>query len=243
MARMRSPRLLNVNVRFDYERRVMKRTTSRRQMLPAFRLTVGQAEILERELRSLFQGEVGSHFSITLDADEYRFDTADEIRGAAATLPAVVHDFSLWVSAWPADDRYVSLSASGRPSVSVQASDYGWCAAVVATCEKATRQYKRWYSSLRAWHFWVLATAAGLLPGALATFFKAKVVVGLMGTLAWLLLAALLWVIFFAFNRVFPPASLVIREQESWVKRHTPELTLVLSLAALVVAVLTFVLK
>ena len=221
----------------------MKRTTSRRQTLPAFRLTVGQAEVLAQELRGLFHGEVSSHFSITLGADEYQFDTADEIRGAATTLPAVVHDFSLWVTAWPLD-YYVSLSASGHPfSVSVQSPDYGWCAAVIATCERATRQCKRWYSPLRAWHFCVLATAASSVTGTMLGVFKAAVVVSLMGTVAWLLLTALRWVICVAFNRVFPPASLVIREREAWVKRRTPELTLLLSLAALVVAILTFVFK
>ena len=217
----------------------MKRTTSRRQTLPAFRLTVGEAEVLERELRTLFQREVNSHFSITMGSDECRFATVDEIRGAANTLPAVVHDFAFWVSGGIEDHRYVLFSSSGRPSVSVQASDYGWCAAVVATCQRATQRSKRWYSALRAWHFFILAMTAGLLPGVPLSFVKGKVVVGPMGALAWLLL----WVIFFAFNRVFPPASLVIREEESWVKRHTPELTLLLSLAALVVAVLTFLLK
>jgi F0F1-type ATP synthase membrane subunit a len=89
----------------------------------------------------------------------------------------------------------------------------------------------------------VLAIVAGLHPAVLSGFFKGKVVVSSMETVAWLLLTALLWVIFLAFNRVFPPASLVIRDQESWVKRHTPELTVILGLATLVVAVLTFLFK
>jgi len=220
----------------------MKRTTSKRQILPAFRLTVGQVEILERELRSLFQGKVGSHFSVRVASDEYQFATAEEIRGVA-TLPAVVRDFSLWVSASvEGDHRHVFLHGRS-PSLSVEASDYGWCEAVVATCLRAMRPYRRWYSVLRAWHFGVLASLAGVLPSGQLIFSKGETALGIMGTVVWFLLAVSLWVIFFAFDRVFPPVSLVIREEESWARRYTPELTLILSMAALLVAVLTFLFK
>lgn len=221
---------------------------SRTQKLPAFKLDLAQAEALQNELRSSFDNKVRSRFTVTLNSEEYNFDTVEEIRAFENKLPDVVHTFSLWLSSSElADDTSLLLSTVGfsrRPYVSVNGPNYGWCVAVVAICEKLIRQRRRWYFWLRSWHFWLLAIVVGgfvptPLRGSVATAWNNHP----LGVSGLLLVVASMWTLFFAFDRIFPPQSLVIRDREPWLKRHAPEVTIILTLAGLLATILGLLLR
>ncbi len=220
----------------------MKRKTSERKNLRSFRITLSEFEILERDLRALFTEDVHSHVSVERRGEELTFDSVDELRKEEQVLPSAVEVFSFWANSWTSgDNRRVHLSTSHRaPSVSAEAPDLAWCAAAVAVCKEVSERGQRWYWWLRRWHFWLLAFSAGIAPSVLRMGFQIDSMSTVTGAASWGVLLVVLWAIYFAFWRIFPAATLVVRAEENWFKRYSPELTLALSLAAIVMALLDF---
>lgn len=222
----------------------MKRKVSRHQWLPAFRIDLNGAEALERELLAVFPADVYSSVTITVGGEEFAFNNVAQIRDAPDAVPNIAHEFSLrFIKSGSDDPRFLLLTTSfNRPLVSVESPDYGWCAGAVAICERAAHRGRRWYSWLRHWHLWLLATVSFVfLTG--RSVFKVEIVSSALGLLSWTLSTVLLWALFFGFSYVFPAASLVVRAEERWFKRHLPELTLILTLLALLVAALDLLFK
>jgi hypothetical protein len=219
----------------------LKREVSRSTKLPAFQLDLGALEVLCERIQALFDAsKVYTKIEIPLKGETLKFDTVEEIR-QYKDLRGTARNFSLWFSE---GDRSVRISCSGifrsDASVSASGATEAWCAGAIETVNSFLRYHKVWYHWFRTLPFgWFLFGALNLpnifIWGRIAKLNLAVTTMSLYGWVSAILVLALLY---FGRDRLLPPVGVIITEEENIWRRRTPELSLLLALAAVVLTVI-----
>lgn len=223
----------------------MKREVERKQKLPAYAISVSQLSVLVARLTDLFQGQdkdkVNITIRITLKNEKLSFDSIDELL-AYPELRGRVADFSVWASQYNSGRRVWLSSGSllfdSRSTIHAEAESEAWCAGAIETVQSFLQPHKVWY------HWFVVAPIGWILfflgngPTVALQFMPKGTVIDKTVAFAWFAIVLTLFVLWIGKGRLLPSSVLRVTEEDSFLRRHASELSL---LMALISAVLTVV--
>ena len=217
----------------------MKREVSREKALPAFKLDIDDVELLQKRLLELYSGVDTPRCWIELKfkRETLEFANVDELRGYKG-LRGRVTDFSLY--AFQGDKR-VSIRTGGildpKPYIRATSSSEAWCAGAIETVNS-------FLLSRRQWYFWFISWPIGLILVFLSNVpFLAKLLLPKtmhiqgIALSSWLLVLLTLAVLYFSKSSLLPTASIIITQEDSFIRRHIGELSLIVAVASAVLTV------
>ncbi len=217
----------------------MKREVSREKKLPAFSLGVGDLEALWGRLTTLFENpeDTFASLEITLPAEKLEFKSVEELREYSG-LQGSVTNFSLWLSQ---GGRRISIRSSSyfasRSEVSASGESEAWCAGAIETAYTFFMSTKLWYS-------WFVTAPLGWLlllcvsaPNIISLLLPKDQAPSKPTFLAWFGITLALALLYFFKGKLLPSSVLVVTQRESFVRRHAAELSLVVAIASLILAV------
>lgn len=224
----------------------MQKEIMRKRKLPAFKTDLGGLEYLLDKLASLFpDAKCSSSITITLKNQDIQFESVDEIR-QTRELPDRVTSFHVWVSH---GKQRVSFHpgpggfAGPAAFIIAEGDNEAWCAGAIETASQYFQQNRAWYSWFRGWPLGVLGLlVAYALPflmviGGLSLVLTPKIVI------SWLVALLVLGALYFGRGFLLPSAMLEIRLTESMIERHASELTLLISVLALLLTIIGWFIK
>lgn len=219
----------------------MKREVERKQKLPAFSITVSELGVLLPRLIALFedQDKVSVTIRVVLKNEKLSFDSIDELT-AYPHLRGRITDFSVWLSHYNSGRR-VSISSGtifdSRSTVSAEAESEAWCAGAIETVQSFMQTHKLWYHwfvvAPIGWALFVLGNA----PTVALQFMTKGAVIDKPIVFAWLAVVLTLFVLWVGKGRLLPSSVLRVTEDESFIRRHASELSLLLALATAILTV------
>lgn len=220
----------------------MKREVQREVRLPAFALFQGELEHLWQRMRELFEGETGIRTSINLSLpnEKLQFESVADLK-AYVGLKGRVTDFSLEILQ---GDRSVKVKSGGLfssvPTVTVKAESDAWCAAAIHVVMSVIKANRVWYSWIVRLPLGIIYFLLCLTIVALAWLSPKALTASTVSTLS--LFFALLVFGFLTFFKatLLPSASLIFTRELGFIRQYVGEISLVLSIVALVLALYTW---
>lgn len=225
----------------------MKRDVERRKKLPAFSLGIGELEILWKRLLALFENpdKVHGQIEITLPTETLKFDNLEELK-RYTQLRGRIMNFSIYVSQGSRRIYIPSRSGIFRPDpteVSATAENEAWCAGAVDTVYSFLQSHKVWYhwfvSAPLGWIFIVFINALSIAN----LFFPKETVYQKPIVVPWLTITLALAILYVTKGKLLPWSTLRISEEESFIRRHIGEISLIVSLIGIGLMVLQLVLQ
>jgi len=223
----------------------MKREVTRESTLPPFSLDVASLELLYEKLVGLFDSEERLHTTITLNLPDetLTFDSVEELK--SMHIPRNARRFSVSLSQWEIG-RSIRISSgmffNFRPSVSATSSSEAWCAGAIETVLASAKLNRRWYHWLHSLPLGVIVLLAFNVPNILAIFgIKDFFRNYTEFALAWLVSVIALTAIWALRPRLFPGATIITNNNESFVRRYAGELSLLLTAISAVLALIGLV--
>jgi hypothetical protein len=212
----------------------MKREVSRARKIPAFKMALADLGALLVRLTPLFDGgKFSPTITISLKNEELRFESFEEL-SAFTGLPTQITSFRVWINA---GDKTLSLYSSGfmsGASVSASADNEAWCAGAVEVVWQFLQPYRLWYGWFRGWPLNITALISPNFPLILYILGVIPVTQSPLFWGAWLTACVVLGALYLWKNRLLPPAVLQVSTEESSLRRHLPELTLLVAIVSLV---------
>lgn len=221
----------------------MKREVSRDKYLPAFALNIDDLEILLSRLLTLFNEVDTIYTSIKPDLrrETLIFKNVEEIRENNG-LRGQIKNFSLYLSQ---DDKSILVRSGwlldSRPSVSTSSSNEAWCAGAVETISS-------FFQSKHQWYFWFVSWAIGPISIAFSSIpLLAKVLLPRafhlqgLALYSWTLLVIVLMFLYLAKDSLLPSASIIITQEDSFLRRHSGELSLLVAIVTVILTVIGMV--
>ena len=225
--------------RLMYSRCGMKRNLTRSTKLPPFSIDIPKLELFVSQICELFpSGDPRLNFTAYVGSDDLTFDSTEDVKSNAAYLPNRITRFYLSVVG---DGRVVRIRVrftSGAEAEAEGETDV-WCAGALALAQRVATDNRTWYSFLRPRYLWIAAILTGTVPPVLQ--LAGKLELSTAASVAWLIVNLLLWALYFSSPRLLPHAIVVIRSEDNWLREYSTELTLLLSVIALVVSIVTLV--
>ncbi len=225
----------------------MKKEIDRERKLPGFSIGVGELEVLWNRMLALFDKEerIFQSLKIELRSETLGFNNVEELK-QYGELKGNVSNFSIWLSG--ANTRVSIHTARYWPSVgglfykkaivNATSNSDAWVADALDTVYSFLASHKVWYRWVVAaplgWILIILLNipAAMELSGLGAFSFRSGAFIGWFSTLI------ALGFLFVFRGRLFPAATLRITEEEGFIRKHIPELSLIIALLAAVLTVL-----
>jgi hypothetical protein len=211
----------------------MKKKASFSRKLPAFIVTPTELERLVVRLGS----QLGDKFEVTINIEvkneEWTFNSFAELH-SATDLPNVVTAFKVWLRTEGRDIRIRTDGMWGIDgAVDADAEDAVWCIGVVESARQLMRAHRRWYSWIRGWPIGAAVVLLFLLPISVAMTPYRSVTNAVSFYIAWGILFIVFWSLYIFRGRLLPPGTILLRQTDSFLRRYLPEITLLLSMAAL----------
>jgi len=226
----------------------MKTEIDRERRLPGFSIGVGELEVLWNRMLALFDNEekIFQSLKIELPSRTLGFSSVEELK-QYEELKGKVSSFSIWLSG--KNTRVSIHTARYRPgvgglfykkaTVNATSNSDAWVAGALDTVYSFLASHKVWYR-------WVVAAPLGWIliillniPAAMELsgwgafgFRSGAFIVGWFSTLI------ALGFLFVFRAKLFPAATLRITEEEGFIWRHIPELSLIIALLSAVLTVL-----
>ena len=155
-----------------------------------------------------------------------------------------IKNFNLYLFQFPGD-KSISVQSGllldSRPSVSTSSSDEAWCAGAVETVSS-------FIHSRRLWYFWFVSWPIGLIFFAFSSIpLLAKVLLPRafhlqgLALYSWAFLVLVLMFLYFAKGTFLPSASIIITQEDSFLRRHIGELSLLVAIASAILTVVGMV--
>lgn len=219
----------------------MKREVERKQKLPAFSITVSQLGVLIPRLLALFeeQDKVSVTIRVILKSERLSFDSIEELV-AYPDLRGHITDFSVWLSHYSSGRRIWISSGTvfdSRSTVSAEAELEAWCAGAIETVHSFVQPHKLWY------HWFVVAPIGWMLfvlgnaPTVALQFMAKGIVINKPLIFAWLAVVLALFILWIGKGRLLPSSILRVTEDDSYIRRHASELSLLIALASAILTV------
>jgi len=223
----------------------MERKVEREKTIPAFAIDVSELEVLWGRLASLIApSNAGArhppHTSVEihLPNEILRFDSVEELKEYAG-LKGTVSKFSLYLHSG-SRIIYFSMYSPSRPStIHATGEDAAWCAGVVDVVYSFFQSHRAWYYRLASAPLMLIVFILSAAPFLLKLIFPgAGFIDATASSVGWLItLVALLSLSVFQ-SRVFPFGKLHMTKEESFIRRCSPELLLVLTALATVASLI-----
>lgn len=222
----------------------MKREVERERKISAFSIEVGELEALWWRLVALFENpeNVYGSIDIALPTEKLEFKDIEELKQYPG-LKGKVTNFSLWLSK---DGRRVFIRSSSRFNsqavVRATGETEAWCAGAIETVHSFLQSYKVWYHwFVSAPIGWILILLANI--PSIAMLVLPKDAIGKTVFIGWLATLITLAFLYVFRGKLFPAAALRITDEESFVRRHSAELGLIIALLSAVLTVVGWFLK
>ena len=217
----------------------MKREVSRKKVLPAFSITVGDLDALWTRLAALFEKpeDVYARLDVDQPSEKLEFKSIEDLKQYPRVRGRLTK-FSLWLSQ---GDRRVVVDSStllrSRREVRATAESEAWCAGAIETAYSFLQSNRLWYA-------WFLTAPIGWLLLVLLYTPTLAYLVMPKGQLlskavflAWLGVTLTFSLLYFAKARLLPGGILVVTQEDSFLRRHTSEITLVVAILSLLLTV------
>lgn len=216
----------------------MKREVSRDRNLPAFKMALTDLGVLLVRLAPLFDGgKFSPTITISLKNEELKFESFEEL-SAFTGLPSYITSFRVWIYG---GDKTLSLRSSGilgsGASVSASADNEAWCAGAVEVVWQFLQPYRLWYGWFRGWPLNITALIGVNFPTILNLSGVKSVTQSPLFWGAWLTASVVLAALFLGKTRLLPSAVLQVSPEESSLRKHLPELTLLVAILSLVLTI------
>ena len=217
----------------------MNRYVERRRNLPAFSIDLAELEVLWNRMIAVFGPSEpdGAQIKISLGSEVLEFRAPDELRGYAE-LKGRVTKFSLhFYQGRRILNVFPGSLVNPVPSVYAQGETEAWSAGAVEVVYSFLRSHRLWYhwfvsSAMTLLIFvTILGSSAALVLLPKSPAFPQWVV------LAWFSTLFALNLLHLARAIILPSSVLRITNEESFVRRHIGELSLVLVLVSPVLTV------
>lgn len=210
----------------------MKREVEREKNLPAFSIDVGELEILWHRMVALFENPetIHSHIHIKLLNETLKFNDIEDLK-QHSNLKGNITKFSVLLFQ---NARQISIQSISffEPQAVVRATaeTEAWCAGAIETIYSFLRSHKVWY------HWFVAAPIGWFLillfnvPAVVMLVLPKESTVDKASVMAWLFAIIALTILFISRRKLFPPAIIRITEEESFIRRNSAELSLIIAL-------------
>lgn len=218
----------------------MKREVERDKNLPSFEIDVAELEVLLGRLIDLFDDpdKVRCSIDIKLKDEALSFKSVDEIKGYDA-LKGKVTNFSIWLSQ---NEKRISIRTnmfiSTLVTVSTKADSEAWCAGAIETVHSFITSHRTWYYWFVKWPFGLLLMAMAFVPSVAEKLGHKDLFANTTMSSAWLFVTLFLAILYFTKGKFLPVATLRISNEDGFLRRRAPELSLII---ALLTALLTVV--
>lgn len=216
----------------------MKREVERTKKLPSFSIRIGDLEVLWNKLSDLFDtDDIYGSINIKLTYEKFTFKNIEELK-ECNDLPDKVLSFSLYLSG---EEKKVMVTSpdDGLYSecyVHAYAETEAWCAGAVETVYSFISSYKRWYSWFNSapigWLLIIFACAS-LVVIRLSKTDPFNEIVEIGGLTAF----TTIYFLYMFKGKLFPVSILHICNNENYIRRHIPELSLILAIISILVTI------
>lgn len=217
----------------------MKREVERERKIPAFSIGIGELEVLWGRLTALFENheKIYSSIDIQLPSETLEFSNIEELK-QYSNLKGEIRKFSLTLSR---SGRRISIRSSGffepQAVVRTTAETEAWCAGAIETAYSFLQSHKVWYHwFVSAPIGWILIFLANIPTAAVLLLPKGSTI-DKIAYIAWLATLIALGILYVFRGKLFPAAVLRITDEESFIRRHSAELSLVIALLSAVLTV------
>ena len=222
----------------------MKKEISRERDLPAFKTDLAGIGFLIDKLLSLFpEGKCHTSITIKTNNEEFSFEAAHEVANVRE-LPDRVTSFSLRISE---GDRRLFFYPGGfmgsAARITAVADSEAWCAGAIETALQFFRQNRTWYSWFRGWPIGALLLLNFNTPFIMAALGLSSRFVAPNVLITWIVSLLIAFTLYSGRGRLLPSAILEIRRTESIIRRYISELTLLVSLLALILTIIGWFIK
>lgn len=218
----------------------MKREVEREIRLPAFALPLGELELLWQRMSNVFvgNGDIRKSISLSIPRESLEFDSIDELR-EYPELRGQVTQFTISMSRG-AESIIVKSGGffSTVPFLKVRGQTDLWCASAVEAVFGVIHRNRTWYWWLMHLPFTVLFYSAALLPLVVHWLLSREVKYSSPVTLAWFSAVMALGFISFTHEKLLPQATVVISNEQSFIRRYGAEIGLALGLISFVASIL-----
>lgn len=220
----------------------MKREVERERKIPAFSIGVGELEVLWGRMVALFDDpkKVYGSITITLPSEKLEFDDIEELK-KYPNLKGRITKFSFYLSQSQSGRRVSMWSSSlfdSQSTISATGESEAWCAGAIEAVYSFLQSYKVWYRWFVAapvgWFFIVLGNAPILALLALPKGTK----IDNTAFIGWLAILVTLGFLYIFKGKLFPASTLRVTNEESFIRRHSPELSLIIALVSAALTIL-----
>ena len=217
----------------------MNRYVERRRNLPGFSIGLGELEVLWNRMIAVFgPGEPdGAFMYISLRSEQLEFRAVDELRNYAE-LKGRVTTFSLHFY----QGRRILNVFSGSlvnpvPSVFARGETEAWPAGAVEVVYSFLRSHRLWYHWFVAWPVVIFIWVLTFLSFAVVLLLPKSQAFPRWTVLAWFAALAAFNLLYVARAILLPSSVLRITNEETFLRRHIAELSLVVALLSAVLTV------
>jgi len=191
------------------------------KLLP-FGVSLDDLRTLALSLLRHFPDNANPHFEIKQGSQSFSADDVDELKSLSA-LPNYVHGFSVSVSSWKDGKRFYLSADTAHLYCSIEGPDGAWSASIKHEVEAFIIQHRRWFWGVRKYRIGVVLLIAYIILlsiGPQLSFVHRKDI----AILAYLLMVVMANLLIFKWwDKLFPWATLTIREEPLWIKRYKDE--------------------
>lgn len=218
----------------------MERKVERERKLAAFEIDLGDLEALLQRLLQLFdQDHIYCKIEIPLKQESLTFESVKEIKEYDA-LKGRIRKF--YIKVFDRNYRSISISSGSRifyqSSVSATSESEAWCAGAIEIVTSFLQTRKVWYHWFIAWPYTLLVFISVGIPFVIQKLINNDLFKNKTFAVGWLLIMLLFAVLSVSREKFLPAAALNISNEEGFLRRRTPELTLII---ALISAALTII--
>jgi hypothetical protein len=225
----------------------MKQIYMRKVKLPAIRLDLASLEaVINRVIVEAFKDEKAAiSININEGNGELSFDSFDDLKAHLPELPATSSDLDLRISSFPST-KSLSLSRGYEHFyVRIMSDSELWNASALEIISSFSKSHMTWYSSSHLLypfigHFLYPFIGSSIfwnLPFLLQQVFDLELSFGLCAVF-WLP-GAILLIVGFRYEQLFPPLVLILSNRESWLNRHSSKITVISAMIGALAAVVT----
>ncbi|WP_340124607.1 hypothetical protein [Methylobacter svalbardensis] len=205
-------------------------------------------EGLWNKLCALFDSEsVHSSIKIELPSEELRFCNIEELK-KYSDLPNKIDKFSIWLNDmdYSKGEKNLSITTKGfldnKNTVHAQADSEAWCAGAIETTYTYLNTYKVWYSWFNnapvGWYLFFAVNIPNIcyffLPRELLSTIKTELLI-------WTLAIITIGFLFVFKAKLFPGSLLIIKNNESWIRKNSAEIGLTLGLLSFIATTISVI--
>lgn len=223
----------------------MNREVERVKKIPAFSINILDLEILIDRILDLFKEKDKLYYSIyiSLRNEKLEFNSINELKNYEG-LNGKITDFRIWLN-------------QGRKRISIRVPSFYSQAEVITTssseawCAGANETIYSFLQNKKVWYHWIASVPLGILifiilniPFLIRLFIPEANSISKVSLIGWISTIITLLFLYFFRKKLFPVAILRITEEESFIRKHSAEIGLIIAIISMLLSIIGwFVIK